>query len=369
MIAKMTDYRIDVYDIAGVLQAQVTDFTALAYIRRLNSAGMLQFSLRGDHPLLTSLAQNWQFEVWRKPEGEAWRRDFIGLYKAGNWYHGENGSRFVAMCPGIRFLLKMRIVNYHAGYDGRSKFTSTPAETVMKTLVRYNITTEATEANGRKRDGTAWPANQIGIEVDGGGGNSVDWYCHGENLMDSLQKLAKIAGGDFDLVKTGATAYEFRWHAGQLGTDRTATVKFSMELGNMADPVYHESHLEEATVACVWGQGEGADREYLTRTGDDYAADNDIEDFISAVDIDQGDTAGLQARGDQKLKELRATSGFSFKAVQAPNCLYGVHYFEGDLVSAVNPFTRESLTQKVLAVSVSLNEKGEEIINPEFGLP
>ena len=207
------------------------------------------------------------------------------------------------------------------------------------------------------------------MQTDGADGDSRDWYCFGENLLENLQKLAPIAGGDFDLVKTSPTAYEFRWYTGQLGTDRTATVKFALGIGNMGVPQFSESRTDEQTVACVWGQGEGADREYVTRDGANYTTTNDIEMFVNASDVELGNTAGLNDRGDQKLREVEAVQCFYHGMLQVPATLYGVHYFLGDLVTVVNPMNGAVYTRKITEVTQTLEENGNRTIYTEVSVP
>ncbi len=357
-----TLYRLDAYDMSGVKQAVLIDYTFLAYTKSVNTPGFLQFGLRGDHPLLSSLTDKFQIEVYRKPEGAPWGRDFAAIYRQPEWTFTDR-KNVALLCPGLMSMLAWRIVNWPANTANRTKFSAVKGETIMKTLVEYNAAASATTGNGRKRAGAI---TGLTVATDTAAGNTTDWYCAQENLLATLQKLAHIAGGDFDLVKTSATAWQFRWYTGQLGTDRTASVIFAIERGNMADVHYREKRIDEKTVACVWGKGEEAARDYVTRTGANYAAGNDIEVYVDAKDIAFGDTAGLNGRGDHKAKEYQMQVEFEFTALQAPATLYGVHYFLGDKITAVNPINGASLTQKVRSVSVSLDDSGQETIEPKF---
>jgi hypothetical protein len=359
----MANYRLDVYDLSGVQQAVLTDFTALAYVRQVNAPGLVQISLRGNHPILATIGDKWQVEVWRKAT-TTWQREITGLWRAEQWSYGsERGNVLSAALPGIMSMLSWRHILYPASTSNRTKFVSAKAETVLKTLVNYNAGSAATVVNGRYRAGAI---TGLSVEADGANGNTVDWYCAYDNLLESLQKLMDIAGGDFDLVKTSATTYELRWYTGQLGTDRSATVTFGLEYGNMANPVFLDSRAGEATVAIVGGQGEEAAREYVIRTGTNYAAGNDIEMFVPATDVEVGDTAGLNSRGDQKLSEVEAVRAFAFDVLQTPETTYGVNYDLGDKVSAINPHNGTVHTQKVRAVSVAIDEKGSETVDVEL---
>jgi hypothetical protein len=378
-MSELADYRLDVYNASGVMQGVMAGtaaggaedragFLSLSCVRRVNAPGLLVFTLRGDHPILSSLADKWQFELWRKPEGTTWAREFSGLFRAGGWSYGEK-STIVLYCPGIMSLLGMRIINYPEDMANFTAFSNDPAETIMKRLVQYNITSDATTGNGRKRNGTNWPATQISVEEDGAHGDSRDWYCFGENLLENLQKLAPIAGGDFDLGKTSSTSYKFSWSDGQLGTDRSATVMFSLERGNMGVPQYAESRENEQTVACVWGQGEGSLQDYVTRTGTNYSTSNDIELFVNASDVESGNTTGLNDRGDQRLREVEAVQSFYFEMLQVPATLYGVHYFLGDLVTVVNPMTGSEYVRKITEVTQTLEGEGKPTIGVEVSVP
>lgn len=356
-----TQYRLDILTAAGVKLAEVTDFLALSYQRRVNAPGLLSFTLPGDHPVLSDIEHNSQVIVYRRnPEMglAAWTPDFYGLYRGQRRQHTDH-DLFVAACPGVLTMLAWRIIAWKAGVTNRSRFDDKPAETIMKTLVQYNAGASATTANGRIRDGVI---EGITVAADGGFGNVISKGCAYENLLEALQEIAAIGGGDFDLVKTGAATWQFRWYTGQRGTDRTDSVLFALERGNMAAPEYTHDRVDERTVCIVAGQGEESDRAVEVRTGPDYAADNDIETFVEASDLTT--TAGLQSRGDTELEESRARQQFEFGVLQTPGCFYGVHYTLGDLVKA--RYGPVSLTQKIVGISVSVDKKGVEGIDVEL---
>ena len=354
------EYRLDIHTATGVKLAEVTDFLSLSYRRQVNAPGLLTFTLRGDHRVVSQLEDNGQVIVYRRNAtmGLDWTADFWGLFRAQKrWY--TDHDLFEARCPGILTMLSWRIVAWYANTANRSSFTNAKAETIMKTLVSYNAGSNATITNGRIRNGTI---TGISVQADGAGGNTISIDCAWDNLLDVLQKIASIGGGDFDLIKTGAAAWEFRWYAGQRGTDRTATLLFALERGNMADPEHSYDRLEEHTVAIVGGQGEGNQRAAVVRTGADYSASNDIEMFVDARN--NTTTEGLNASGDVRLKEMQAKQSFSFKVLQTPACYYGVHYSLGDLVKA--QYGSVNVTQKIVAVSVGLDKNGAEKIDVEM---
>jgi len=360
----MTAYRLDVYDTSGDLQAVITDFRRLSYVKRVNAPGMVEFAIAGDHSLLDNMLLNWQIEVWRKPSGGSWGREITGLYRYLRWEY-RNDNEAIIMCPGLMSMLGWRIVAWTAAYADRSKFTSAKAETIANTLVKYNATADATVVNGREREGAI---TGLTVEADGAEGNTIDWYCAYDNVLESLQDLSLVGGGDFDLVKTSSTAWQYRWYTGQLGTDNSSNVTFALERGNMGGPVFIDNRTHEKTACIVGGQGETSSRTIEIRTGTNYnVTTNNVEMFTQATDITT--QAGLQSRGDKALAEVEALKGFGFDVLQIPGCEYGDDYVLGDLVTAVNPYNKTTYTVKIKSVSVSVKNDGNEDINIEMSEP
>ena len=218
------NYQIRIKTAAGVLAAILTDFESLAYSKRINSPGVASWRLRGDHDAIALHAHRGQVEIWRRNAGLGidWYCDFYGLFLDQGYAYSDRDV-WTGRAYGTNWLLSTRWVAWYASTTDRTKFTATAAETILKTLVSYNAGANATVVNGRLREGAI---TGLSIEADGAGGNVLDWFCPWQSLLPTLQSVADVAGGDFDLVRTGAATVEFRWYAGQLGTDRSATVIF-----------------------------------------------------------------------------------------------------------------------------------------------
>ncbi len=350
-----SDYRINLSDKDGVLQAVITDPISLTYSSTVNAPGILVTEIRGNHPILSAIAENWLIEVYRRPKGHAWRKEFSGFYQDIDWIQQDVAPRASLTANGIMVMLAWRVSGYTANMANRTAFTNKPAETIAKTLVEYNAGPSATVANGRELDGVI-PG--LSVETNHATGKVMDWFCAWQNLLETLQKLAESGGGDFDLVKTGAAAYEFRWYDNQLGIDRSADVVFSLQRGNMANPRYRERRSSRLTSVIVGGKGEEEEREIVIVQSDDFSETDNYEAFLGATDVET--EAGLINRGQAKLAENQISKEFFFTVLQTEASKYGVHYDLGDLVSAINPFNNEVYKMQVKSVSVSLDEAGQE---------
>lgn len=356
-------YQLRTYTPAGVLTNIITDYLALAYVREVNGPGMCQFILNANHAAIGGLALDAQVEVWRADaeNGIPWYCDFYGFWRGEQRRADADGtSTYTAYCVGQMSLLARSIVAYKAATANRSTFSAAKAETIAKTLVLYNATSSGTTADGRTRTITL---SGISIEADAANGNTIDYNCAWRNLLASLQEVAQIGGGDFDLVKTGPQAWEFRWHDGQLGTDKSALITFALQYGNMANPQLTRNSTDEKTVAIVGGQGEESSRTVVVRTGANYeATHNATEAFVQASSYTTTD--GLNAAGDRELDTLKRRDVLTFNVLQTPSTRYGKQYNLGDLVTGY--YQGITATKIIQRVTVSLDSGATEAIKVEL---
>lgn len=360
-------YEMRVYNASGVLE-YVADDIDFAYTNQVNAAGFLRFAVDENHRLAGNLGRDWRVDVHRSRAADAGESNAIARYEDFSGFvrneerraDSDGNTQITYLCPGKRSLLGRAIVGYKAGVDLRSEFTGDKAETILKNLVKYNLTSSGTTGDGRVRNASE---TRISVQADGAGGNTLDYACAYRNLLEVLPDVAAVGGGDYDLVRTGANAWEFRWYAGQLGTDRSATVTFSLAYGNMANPVLNRNWIDEKTVAIVGGQGEESSRTLVVRTGTNYdAAVNGVEMFVDARDLTT--TNGLNARGDVYLDGAEAKDTLTFDVIQTPGSLYGLHYFLGDKVTAY--YQGITATKQIVGVSVEFSSQGQESIKVEM---
>lgn len=366
------EYKIRLYTPAGVLAAEFSDPAYLSYTKQLNAAGSLRFQLLAAHGAVQYLVDKAQVQVWRQNlnigrdssgaiVSMPWTPDFYGLVRDTDENQLRAGTDIViAECPGVLSMLSWRYIMWAAGTVNRSTFTSVKAETLMKLLVQYNQTASATTAAGRKADGTMTAPVSISIQADGALGNTLGtWSCAWGNLLDELQAIAKVAGGDFDLVQTTPTNYEFRFYPGQRGTDRrtVSPLTFSTAAGNIAVPRLQRLRSKVRTSAVVAGADSGAARATTNRTGNGFSSSNNIEMFVDARNLSVG--SSLNAEGDSRLAENRLKEVFTFDVKQQPNCYYGKDYSVGDLVNV--QYKTYATTHRITKVAVGWDTKGEDI--------
>jgi hypothetical protein len=348
-----------------ILTGDANGFRWLSYAKRANDVGLLMFDLDSGNVAIDDLTQDGQVEVWRTDPANNldWYVDFETFFRAEERRANDDGlSTFRALCPGQMHLLARAVVAWPANTDNRSLFTAVKASTIMTNLVRYNVTGDATVANGRLR---TTDLTGITYETDDDDGNVITLACAHQPLLEALQDASRIGDRDFWLERTGAQAWTFRTD-NYLGDDRSAFVVFALNYGNMSNPVLQRRSIDERTVVIVGGQGTDDDRAFEVRTGANYdATTNSVEAFYPATQYTT--SAGLEAAGDIRLDELEARDELTWDVIQTPGSLYGVHYFLGDLVTGY--YEGVSATKQVTGVSVTFAPGGEmaETVQIETG--
>lgn len=361
------EYKLRVKTPAGAFQREFNSFNAFAYTKTVNEIGLLTFDVHDQHQVVATLDDSLDniLEVWRRDRSANinWYCDFRGLYRNERREANSDGLSTVRyFCPGPLHLLWRTVVAYRGGVTGRTLFANQPVETIMNDLVKYNATGAGTTLDGRIRD---VDLTQVSVEADGGFGTVVSYSCIRQRLLDALQELTRLAPGDFDLVYLGSGQWQYRFYEGQLGTDRSNTVKFALPWGNMDTPTYDKNKMNEQTVAIVGGRGEEETRRLYARipTYSNYdAAVNSVEFYVDARAAESD--AEEDAIADAAVWEARAGSTLTFKTLQTKALRYGRDYFLGDLVRGY--YQGINQVMKVWSVTVAMDGSGEEQIELEL---
>ena len=353
-----TPHKLIIRSPAGVKRLEVGDFEALAYSLRVNAPGSIQVRLRGGHPALSAIEPGGLVEVWRRgPAG--WARRIQCIADDEERHLVERETVMFAL-QGVMARLGWRHVAWPANTAGKSAFAATKAATIMWQLVRDNAGPGALASAGRLVDGVT-PGLSVGSDPNAG--PVLSWACAAANLLTELQKLQPLAGGDFDLVPTGPATWAWQFFPGQRGSDRSASVVFAVERGNVAQARYALARSAGRTCVIVGGRGETADRRFRVRLASGHTAATHREIFFDARNAADTDAA-LDAQGDRVLDALTPRAVVSYDVIQTASCRFGVDYDIGDLVR----YQLFGLTgvQQVTGAAVSLTPNQPEQIRVEL---
>lgn len=364
------EYRIDILNTSGTKTAEIggegaVSFLDLSCSKQVNAPGLLSFALNADHAAVALLTDKTLVHLYRRwPEQSInWYIFFYGMFRGRRQKTTDAGDKvFAALCPGQMSMLNWRHNAYASGTANKTTWSAKAAETIMKNLVTNNLTSTGTTGNGRDRNATSLGAVNgytITVETDSLRGTTLNFSSTRKKVLKDLQDVANAAGtGDFDLVKTAATTWDFRYYP-LLGTDRTATVVFSEDFGNMRRPELVEDWSSEETAIIVGGGGTGSGRAKVMRTGTNYnASTNDIEGFADGASSTGGttNTTTLNAIGDREATKRRKRAVLTYSVAQVSASLLDKHYFLGDKVTA--RAYGSSLTQQVYGVDMTFKPTG-----------
>jgi len=334
----------------GSLVAVIDDYESFTAEKYVNAKSVYALRMSGQNSKIALFELDGQLEFWRRwPEvGIDWTKEIEAFHRNEDYIINVDGSfTFQSMGLGYIDLTDRRIIANFTASAQSSK--SGVAESVAKEFVLEQV--GASAGAGRVTTG-------LSIEADGANGDTVTLARFSKNVLGVLQELARVGGGDFDVVGTGPATFEFRWYDGQLGTDRSATVVFSLPFGNMSQPQLSIHRSTERNAVWVGGQGEQTDRLLVWRTDAVAIAEstwNRHELFTDARNT--AVEAGLNSKGDMLLDKNRALTSLQFNVLQTPSCLYGKHYFLGDLTKA--QFDAGSIsysaTKKITGVRFTVN--------------
>lgn len=225
--------------------------------------------------------------------------------------------------------------------------------------------------------------------------NSVDIYVTGENktlrfqsrwgsCLDAIMKICKIREYGF-LVKADKQNQKLILCIYN-GQDRTTNqtnsyiqvTLFGRKLDNILSQTYINDISKEKNVAYVCGEGEGANRKYITSTNlDNFPSGMDRKEiYIDARDL-QSNIDGtilttteyeelLKVRGESKL--LENTKVETFESTIDTNSKYklGIHYDLGDMVTIIDDELGVKLDTRIIEIQ-EIYEGGEKEINLVFG--
>lgn len=195
------------------------------------------------------------------------------------------------------------------------------ASTILRQYVDVNIGPSALSV--RRITG-------LTLAADPALGSTVTGQGRWQPLLELLQELALAGGGLGFRLRQSGSDLEFSVYQ---PADRTASVKFSFELGNLAALKWSEEAAETNYVFCGGG-GEGTSR--TIREGQDSTSIVEwgrVESFRDRRDTT--DSGQLDQAITEELERGAGPTGLSIVPIDLPQMAYGTHYDLGDRVTAV----------------------------------
>lgn len=243
---------------------------------------------------------------------------------------------------------------------------------VAETVMRHYVDVNAVSATTSDLQGLSRVVSGLTLAADGGHGSTVKGNARFTALVSKdgtglLQQLALASNPPlgFTVTQSGTSLV----YSAYVPSDKTGSIIFSQELGNLADFTYEVQAPDldsGGNVTMVGGGGDGVERIIVERVDTGSVTEwGRCEMFSDARDT--SDLVTLQQRGDTDLAQAAETVSFSAVLAPTESMVYGRDFGLGDTVTVV--VDGVAFTDIVREVDISLTTDGAETVAPAIGTP
>jgi len=277
-----------------------------------------------------------------------------GIFLGFDEENGENNQTVTPWGADQLFWIKSRLAYpvvtgppfTSQAYDSRTG----AAGDILIDYVDYNAGPNATGA--RQITGLTM-GTKLGV------GSSFTQQARFENLLELCQEIA-LKGGDIGFSISDAAVF-----ASYLPSDKSGSVKFSKELGNLLK-YKRKVEMPKANYIVAGGQGEGTARTFIV--ANDSASETAygrvewFYDYRNAADSTQ-----LTNAANGKLAEFSENVSVEIWPIEIQSMAYEDDYGLGDKVTVVLP--SQTIVDYVREVQITLTKGKAEQIVPVIGTP
>lgn len=342
--------------------ANIANVGAFEYTLVSGDVGIASLKLPVQGKVWESVKPDYRIHIYRQPTGGSLSLEFVAFLQGFDWStlaSGQNRHTLQGESPDT--LIKRRINAYNSEDTGKGNHNSAYTANAIRGFALRNLFGDA--VTGRDLDGDNF---SLADAIDRGPAlrGSIAW----DKLIDMCQnaQAASKAQNDeifFGIVPVSETELQFQTYANQPGSDRTSTV-FSLEYGNLVEPVLSYDYSDIASYIYVGGKGEGASRdieevEDTERTGLSFWGRR--ERFRNATYVEIGDTDALNDVGQDELAKYRPKVKLTCRLIDMPTTRYGVEWGFGDKIT-IN-YQGIQANTIIRAVNVQVDENGKEKIS------
>lgn len=353
----MTTFRLFVRDTALQRVALVEDFQTAEFIGRFNDVGTWTITLDGRLPAATYLtAPGYGIELVREVDGQT---VLSGPMTKRQRRRGADLNEVVVSGVDDNVWLARRRAHPQPG-------TAAPPYSSTEYDVRTNTCTTVLD---QYVDINAGPGALAVRQVPGltvpavlTAGATVTGRARWQVLLTLLQELA-LAGGDLGFrVRQSGSDLEFRPYEPE---DKTGSVVFSLELGNLASYDY-DADAPQANYWWVGGGGEGTARTIEHgQSSTSVTTWGRIENFIDRRDTT--DTSELEQEIAAAIDEQGERTSLEVVPIDTDGQSYGTHYDLGDIVTVV--VEGAEIQEAIREVRIALTPDGPQRTVPVIGTP
>ena len=328
-----------VFDQARNLTGIVESFEYLRWTRRYSACGSFELKAIAT-PVNLALLQIGSY-LWKSDDEEAGIIEHVELSQTDKEIITISG-RFATSLLARRIIWGIETLNG-------------TLSTCVQTLLDHHILDPAD--GNRKIDFVSFTAPSLPM--------SVNTQISYRNLMDAVTGLCDAANVG---IKTVFSPFE-RDFTFTLYEGAASQAVFSREYENLTEQTYIRSNVDYADTALIGGEGEGAERTFVSIVGD--IGEQRREVFVDAKDLRQEDFGSGYAdalifRGQSRLSELAMVQSFDAAINPHGNLKYKEDFDLGQLVQVLSKKWDVALTARITEIEESYDRDGQSL-NIVFG--
>lgn len=341
-------------------------FYDLRYSRKLNDVGRLAMTLPGNNPYRSLFALDNLIEVYRTDPNSsigALIKEDTYLIRLQHRFRDETDEWFAVGGVSLNDLINRRIIYFgdDPAQAGGYSTKSGAADTVIRAYCNEQMGPAASALR---------QTPNLTIAPVAGTGTPVGGRYRFENLLDMIKDLAHRGGTDFIIERTGANLFQLT--IAPIGADKTESTNYPWNSwvgltpprGNLQKPSYKLDRTEEKNFVYALGQGQGANRTFVSLGGDTVTDSplNRHEFTYDVRNIEKADTTGLLTGARVAIFDNLPQTEFTFEPTGiAPGNTYRKDWDVGDVITAFWDEFTENL--RITEVEISVSGGSGETVN------
>ena len=356
----MANYELWYCDPLGNRIKNIYNIKSFEYTKVVGDVGIGKFTVPIQGEIWEQEKPDYRIHVYRQAIGGSLKLDFVCFLQGFEPKTSKNGSQeYVLLGEGPNTIIKRRIIAYDTD-NASSLHNHASTAFGMRTVITRNFIGSLSDS---ARELTDYLSVGSGFSDYVAFRRRVSWQ-DALKVLQNMQAASKNAGKEifYNIVPLSDTELQFQVYEGQPGQDRSSTV-FSLERGNLVEPVLSYDYSNIASYVYVGGRGQGAARDIVevedtARTGLSFWGRREI--FRNATFVEQGDTDALNDIGQDELTKRRPKGKLTCSLIDTSSVKYGRDWEFGDKVTI--SYQNIQATTIIRAVNIKVDDTNKETI-------
>ncbi len=352
---------INVYDDSGNFKARIFEYRIDECSTRSNTFGILKFRIHQDATGRDQLIKRYWIEVYRNGN-TVWSGVICHMRKSFD-EAGDPTRFYEVLARSFEWLPYWRVIVPVSGNDYLVK-AGAKVDDAVKFMVREQM--ETGEVDDADRALT-------GFSVEADDTEHADTKTLAARYEDNLGELLAKWAAAYDLdwwveADCPNATFVLRTRVPRRGTDKSASVVFTVGRHNLVALEYYEDDLDTGSLVYVGGPGSGATQVVHIRPAAEPTGWDRREKWVAMAQAEYSDE--LKAAGDAWLDSFGdVLEGVRFTLTAEEAKRWPDDFDQGDVVTVFDPEFSVDKAAEIKEINLAVDEDGQETITVLVGEP